>query len=169
MYQSGDQVLYGIHGVCRILGVEERSVDRKVVSYYVLEPMEQSGSRFYVPTANQAALAKLRRLLSRQELEAMLISESVREDAWIEDEGRRKQCYRELISSGDRAALLKMICSLYRHKQRLTDTGKKFHLCDENFLKDAEKLLSAEFSLVLGIPMEKIGKYIAEKIKDSMH
>lgn len=56
VYQVGDQVLYGIHGVCRILELEVRSVDRKKVEYYVLEPLEQPGARFYVPTQNQAAV-----------------------------------------------------------------------------------------------------------------
>ena len=135
-----------------------------MVCYYVLEPLEQPGARFFVPVSNQAAVAKLKPLLSREELEMLLSSESVRENVWIDDEGRRKQCYRELISSGDRAALLTMICSIYRHKRELADTGKKVHLCDENFLKDAQKLLSAEFSLVLGIPMEEIAKYISDKV-----
>ena len=29
MYQMGDQVVYGIHGVCRIVEEEKRVVDRK--------------------------------------------------------------------------------------------------------------------------------------------
>ncbi len=165
MYHTGDQVLYGVHGVCRGLGTEERFTDRKKASYYVLEPMGQSGARYYVPVANQAAVAKLKRLLSREELDSLLISEAVRQNVWIDDENRRKQYYRELITSGDRAALLAMICSIYRHKRQLADKSKKFHLCDENFLRDAEKLLSAEFSLVLGISMEKIGNYIANRVE----
>jgi hypothetical protein len=33
-------------------------------------------------------------------------------------------------------------------------------MCDENFLRDAEKLLSTEFSLVLGIGQNEVGEYI---------
>lgn len=40
----------------------------------------------------------------------------------------------------------------------------KFYLCDENFLKDAEKLLSAEFTLVLSIQPEEVGAYIQSVI-----
>lgn len=166
MFQPGDQVLYGVHGVCRILGIEERTVDRKRVNYFVLEPLDQRGARFYVPLANQAAVAKLKRLMNRQELEALLSSEAIRQNVWIDDEAYRKQYYRELITSGDREALLAMICSVYRHKQRLIETGRKFHLCDENFLRDAEKLLSAEFSLVFEIPINQIGDYIAKRIAE---
>lgn len=160
MYNIGDRVVYGIHGVCQILCQEERTVDRKKVLYLVLEPLEQAGARFYIPAHNQAALSKLRPVLSRQELDALLASEAVRRDHWVEDENQRKQRYRELINSGDRAALICMVGSLYRHKEAQTAAGRKFHLCDENFLRDAEKLLNSEFSLVLHIPADQVQAYI---------
>ena len=160
MYQIGDHVVYGIHGVCRILCEEERKVDRNKVQYFVLEPVDQAGARYYIPTQNQAALNKLRPVLSREELEALLRSEAVREDFWIADENRRKQTYRELIGSGDRGALIRMVGTLHRHRREQMEAGRKFHLCDENFLRDAEKLLNAEFSMVLGIAPGQVGQYI---------
>ncbi len=165
MYNIGDHVVYGIHGVCRILAQEERTVDRKKVLYYVLEPLEQTGARFYIPAQNQAALAKLRPVLSRQELEALLASDEVRQDTWVADENQRKQRYRELIVAGDRAALICMVGSLYRHKEAQAAAGRKFHLCDENFLRDAEKLLNSEFSLVLNIPTNQVQDYILSALK----
>ena len=60
MYQIGEVVLYGIHGVCRVVDTEERVLDRKKVAYLVLEPLEQNGARFFVPSHNPAAMAKLR-------------------------------------------------------------------------------------------------------------
>jgi CarD family transcriptional regulator len=98
--------------------------------------------------------------MNRQELEALLRSEEVRQDGWISDENTRKQRYRELIVSGDRLALLKMIRALHIHKREQAKLGRKFHLSDENFLRDAEKLLNAEFSLVLGIDSAQVPEYI---------
>lgn len=151
MYQIGDQVLYGIHGVCQIIGTELRSVDRRKVEYFLLEPLAQPGTRFYIPTQNQAALSKLQPILDAQALIALLNSEEACRDSWISDEGRRKLRYRELINGGDRAAIISMVRSLYRHRRAQADLGRKFHLCDENFLRDAEKLLSSEMTLVLGV------------------
>lgn len=164
MYQIGDQVVYGIHGVCAIVEVENRLVDRRRVEYFALEPLDQPGARFYVPTGNPAALSKLRPVLSRGELEELLASDSVRQDTWIQDEGRRKLYYRELINSGDRGALLSMVGSLYRHKEVQASLGRKFHLCDENFLRDAQKLLCSEFSLVLGLGQNEVNAYLKEKL-----
>lgn len=164
MLQEGTQVVYGIHGVCTIVDVETKSVNRKKVEYFVLEPKEQPGARYYVPTHNPAALAKLRPLLSAEELETLLASESTRRISWIADENLRKQKYRELINSADRAALISMIRALYRHRQEQLEAGRKFHQCDENFLRDAQKLLCSEFSLVLGIPQSEVSGYIEKKL-----
>jgi CarD family transcriptional regulator len=147
MYEIGEKVLYGIHGVCRISDTEERLVDRVKRQYLVLEPVDQTGAKFYVPTHNAAALAKLR-------------PEDVKKDAWIEDENARKQAYRGLIHSGDRTALIRMVGSLHRHKEAQALAGRKFHLCDENFLRDAEKILSAEFSLVLDLAPGQVSSYV---------
>ncbi|MBQ9839023.1 MAG: hypothetical protein IJO56_06005 [Oscillospiraceae bacterium] len=163
-FQCGDKVVYGIHGVCCILGTEMRSVDRKRVEYYILEPVEQVGARFYVPTQNKAAVSKLRTILTCDELHAMLRSELVRRDVWIPDENQRKLRYRELINSSDRAALLCMVQSLLQHKKQQLAAGRKFHLCDENFLRDAQKLLASEFSLVLGIPPEEVSEYVQKEL-----
>ena len=165
MYNRGEQVLYGSHGVCLIIDIEVKSVDKKEITYYVLEPLEQPGSRYYIPIHNKTAVTKLSRLLSAEELQALLVSIKNSDGGWILDEGKRKQHYRELINSGDRAALLGMIRALYRHKQEQIEAGRKFHLCDENFLHDAEKLLREEFSLVLEIPKEQVGNYIAERLR----
>ena len=164
MYQVGDHVLYGIHGVCRIAGLEQRIIDRKRVEYFILEPVNQVEARFYVPTGNPAALSKLRKVLNREELDRLLCSAEACQDCWIPDDNQRRNRYRELISSGDRAALLAMVGTLYRHKEEQAAAGRKFYLCDENFLRDAQKLLESEFSLVLGIEPAQVGPYVLQKL-----
>ena len=166
MYEIGKRVLYGIHGVCRITGVESMRFGKARAKYYVLEPVEQPGAKFYIPVENEAAVAKLRPLLSREELLALLHSEEVRNYPWIADENQRKLRFRELINSGDREALMGMIGALLRHKKAQLAAGRKFHQSDENFLRDAEKLLSAEFSTVLGIEPGQVGSYVISAMNE---
>lgn len=164
MFQQGDRVVYGVHGVCQIHDIQVQAVSRKRVEYYVLVPLNQPDARFLVPTQNQTAVAKMRPLLTKQQIDEMLTLETVEKEPWISDENQRKQCYRELINSGDRARLIGMIRSLYRHKEYQLTQGRKFHMCDENFLRDAEKLLSSEFALVLGISQNDVAKYIHDRL-----
>ncbi len=164
MYQIGEQVIYGVHGVCRVAAMEERTVDRKKVNYLVLEPVGQAGSRYLVPTQNAAAMAKIRQMLTPQQLQELMDSEEIRTDGWIRDENLRKQTYRELICSGDRVRLMQMVNTLYHHKSERAAAGKKVHLCDDNFLRDAEKLLCSEVSQVLGVEYDQARTFLKNQL-----
>ena len=162
MFQTGERVMYGVHGVCDIIGTETQTQGK---IYLILEPVSQPGSRYMVPTANAAAMAKVKKLLTREELETLISSESARRDVWIRDEGQRKLRYREIISSADREALMAMVHSLYRHREEQTNAGRKMHLYDENFLRDAEKLLAGETAIVLNMEPEEAKQYIRRQLK----
>jgi len=164
MYQIGDRVVYGIHGVCSIVDEEKQMVDKKQVTYLVLEPVGQAGSRYLIPTHNTVAMGKLCKMLSAKELEVMLQSDEVHSDHWIKDENLRKQAYRDLIGSGNRMKLMGMVYSLYEHKKAQTAAGRKCHLCDENFLRDAEKLLISEISIVMNMDQMEAKEYLKEKL-----
>lgn len=160
MIQVGDRVVYGVQGVCDVVECETRTVNKKQVIYLVLEPLGQPGSRYLVPSQNEAALAKLKKLLTRKELEDLIHSDLIRKDHWIQDEGQRKQAYRELITGSDRQKLMGMVHSLYRHREKQMEQGRKMHICDENFLRDAEKLLAGEISVVMNLDADQARQYI---------
>lgn len=166
MYKIGEYVVYGIHGVCSVTDLEERVIDRKQVTYLVLEPVGQGGSRYLVPTHNAAAMSKLRYMLSRNDLERLLMSQQVHTDGWIADENRRKQVYRELINSGEPEKLLQMVRALYLHRDAQYAAGKKCHICDENFLRDAEKQIVGELCIVLDMAPEEAKDYLKRKLKE---
>lgn len=165
MYEIGQQVLYGSHGVCRISAIESMRFGKTRAKYYTLEPAEQPGTRFYVPVDNEAAVGKLRPLLPASDLLALLHSEDVRSTPWVDEESQRKLRYRELINSGDRAQLMGMVCALYRHKKEQTAAGRKFHQSDENFLHDAQKLLNAEFAQVFGLDAKEVNPFILKELE----
>ena len=165
-FQNGDMVVYGIHGVCRIEGIEERTVDRKTVQYYVLVPTHQSDATFYVPMHNPAAVSKMRSVLTRQELTALLRSGEIKEDSWIENEAARKEKYRAMIIRADCAELIRMLRALHFHSQAQQAAGKKLHLCDENFMKDAQRVIRSEVSAVMEIPPEAVGEFLRREIEE---
>ena len=160
MFQPGDQVMYGAHGVCTIVGIEKQRVDKKLVEYFVLQPQNQPVSRFYVPTQNQAALAKMHPIISCEELNNLLASDDAKTDCWIEDDNLRKKAYKELIANGDRAALIRMVYTIHLKRKEHEQNKKKLHMCDTNFLCEAEKLLKSEIALVLNIPTADVDDYI---------
>lgn len=160
MYQCGHKILYGIHGVCQIVEIESKIVNRKKIEYYVLEPIQQPGTRYYVPIHNESAVAKLCPIMSADELDAILKTDVPHKDLWIPDENERKNQYKALITGADRSALLQMVYTVYQHKKEQAAVGRKFHQCDENFLRDAKKLLGSEFSVVLDMDMKDVESYV---------
>ena len=166
MFQIGERVVYGFHGVCSVVDLEERVIDRKKVVYIVLEPMGQGSSRFYIPAHNEAAMSKIRPLPTKEQLEALIQSQTVRSGNWIPEENLRKQLYRELINKGDLEKLLQMVRSIYLHKAEQTSAGRRCHLCDENFLRDAERLLTSEIALILELDPEQAKQYLRSKLTE---
>ena len=164
MFQIGDKVVYGIHGICKIVDQEQRRIDGKNVVYLSLEPVGQAGSKFLVPTHNAAAMSKLRYLLQKEEAENLLSLQGIHMDDWIQEENRRKQTYRELIARGDCFRLMSMVGMLYRHKAAQSAAGRKLHMCDENFLRDAERLLITEISAVLERTPEDVRQTLRQKL-----
>ena len=45
MYEIGQQVLYGSHGVCTVTGVERMRFGKTKANYYILEPVEKAGAK----------------------------------------------------------------------------------------------------------------------------
>ena len=165
MFEFGQQVFYGVHGVCTVTGIEyQKSVDKQI-TYLVLEPQNQPGSRFLVPTHNISAMAKVQKVLTKEELDRLLHSDDVTVSCWIPDEGKRKQNYRELIGCGDRVKLMAMLHTLYLHMEQQSCTGRKIHLCDENFMRDTEKLLASEIAVVFDMEANAAKQYLRSCLK----
>ena len=164
MYNLQDLVVYCSHGVCRIEQIEERIVDKKPVSYYVLSPVASEKTKFYVPMHNTAALRKMRYLLSKEEMLQILRDPALREEGWISSDNLRKNRYKELLSGIDFFAMAQMVCNLKRYQQEQIAQGKRFHQADESFLRDAQKVLASEMAAVLQVPASALLEKVAELI-----
>ena len=73
MYQTGDLLIYGSTGVCRVLSIDRRQdyVDgiKQDKLYYQLKPLHQGGV-IYTPVDNSKVV--MRPVISREEAEALI-------------------------------------------------------------------------------------------------
>lgn len=74
MFQINDVIIYGSQGVCEIIGIEEKTVGGAKKNYFVLKPINDQGSTIYAPTDNALVLKKMRRLLTVEEIHALIDS-----------------------------------------------------------------------------------------------
>ena len=165
MFGVGDTVLYGTQGVCKIAETEQKRVRGEYVDYLVLRPVYDENSTIYIPADNETLTAKLRRILSAEEIYEMIHSMPDEETIWIDDDNQRKVQYQQIISGGDRRKLVRLIKTLHLRKVSQEKNGKKLHQSDEAILKQAEKLLHNEFALVLNIKPEEVLPFIMEQIE----
>ena len=58
-----------------------------------------------------------------------------------------------------------MVRCLRIHRSLQLEAGRKLHLCDENFLRDAERILFTEIALVMDIPMDHVDAYLQNTLE----
>ena len=164
-FQRNDTIVYGTHGVCRIIDVTKKEFNGRQIDYFVLKPVYDDKSTIFAPADNPAVTAKMHRVLSTEEIYALVKGMPEEDTIWIEDENDRRQKYKAILAKGDRCELIRLIKTLYLHGQALKEKGKKLHISDDHMMKEAEKTLYEEFSHVLQIEPEQVLPFIINQIE----
>lgn len=151
MFQVNDVIIYGTQGVCKIAGTEEKTVSGKKKTYFVLKPVSDKGSTIFAPTDNELVLRKMRRLLTKDEIHMLIDSMRSEKAVWVANENERKELYKNILSKGEHLELIQMIKAIYAHRKEREAEGKRLHMSDERFFKDAEQILYNEFQYVLDL------------------
>lgn len=107
-FQPGDIVLYAAHGCCRIDDVDTRENG----SYYVLRPLNNSETKYLVPTDNPNTLQRLRPLPTPQELSSSMHRAAESDVTWIEDVATRRDTAKQILAEGDEYDVLMLIPQL---------------------------------------------------------
>ena len=155
MFCVGQTVLYGSNGVCMVDDVTEKRIGKTKMQYYVLKPLCNNTSTLFVPTANQQLVSKMRRILTEDEAEAILRNLPPCGD-WNDNKQERSEQFRAIITEGSCVELIRLIRLVRTHGQEQLAGGKRLHITDERFLKEAEKMVCEEFSLVLHISRDEV-------------
>ena len=165
MFEKGQLIMCGGHGVCRVVNVIGNPIDRldKVRKYYVLEPVFEKGSTVYTPVDNDKVI--MRRILNKEEAEELVGRIAEIDTVWIREEKGREQMYKEAIRTYDCQSLVQIIKTLYLRRQSRLKEGKKVLSSDEQYLHKAEELLYSEMSLALSIPKDEVETYIREAFR----
>lgn len=164
MYQVGEHVLYGLHGVCRIDAIEGKKFDDEIHDYYILKPVFAQGSTIFVSTKKEALVAKMIPVLSANDISKLIGDLTTSEGFWIENETERKEQFRLIIESADREKQLAILKAYCFHKMKLIETKRKMHNCDEQLMKNVEKRIFEEFSFVLDEPKDALAMDLYKKI-----
>ena len=164
MFEVGEYIMCGGHGVCRVKSITGNPIDKldKKRKYYILEPVFEKSSTIYTPVDNEKVL--MRRIMDEKDAKELIEQIPDIETVWIKEEKSREQMYKEAIRTYDCQSLVQIIKTLYLRKMDRVSQGKKVLSSDEFYLKKAEELLYSEMSIALSIPKENVEEYISEEI-----
>ncbi len=167
MFSVGNAVIYDTQGVCVISEIASMNVGGAAREYYVLKPVYEGKSTLYIPTDNQEfVISHMRAVLTPSEIDDVILSVANQgSKQWISDDNKRKEVCGAVVKKGDRKELMSLVGMLYMKQLDMKSQKKHFHLSDERYLKEAEKLLHDEFAYVLGIERNKVVEYIADKLQ----
>lgn len=166
MFNIGDTVIYGAQGICKIEEKIQKDLKGKMTEYFVLKPIYEKSSTIFLPLENDVLMSRMRPILSKDEVLDIINTIPSKETIWIENENLRKTKYGEILVRSKPIELVQLIKTLFLHEKKQKQIGRKFHLTDEAFLKDAEKILYSEFAYVLNIKTNEVIPFITEQLEN---
>ncbi|MDE5819683.1 MAG: CarD family transcriptional regulator [Lachnospiraceae bacterium] len=166
MYQVNDLIVYGNHGVCRVtnIGTPEIPMADQTKQYYTLRPAYQREEVIYAPVENNKTV--MRPILTRQEADQLIDEIPKLSTVWIVNEREREAQYKAAIRTCDCKELVRIIKTLYQRKRERIQSGKKVTVVDERYFHQAEEQLYGELAIVLDMPKDEVGGYIAENAQN---
>lgn len=156
-------MVYGTNGVCLISDIAMTSFSSYVPprQYFILTQVKTL-STIYVPCEGLSESKKMRYLLTKDEIEALINSVKGKTMEWDNDRKARSTKFREILTKGVCEEFLLMIQCIYVQKSILEQNKKKLSNTDSDLLFTAQTLLEDEFSFVLGMSCQDVAKHIKE-------
>lgn len=125
----------------------------------MIEPIASGGATIYLPSANQTVQTRMRPVLTREEVDAIISSVKTDQLPWILDRKQRMSQCQQILSRRDTRELLLLASCLHKRK-----TGKGLPTSEIEILHKVEGLIEQEFSFALHISRAEIGQYIRDRL-----
>ena len=166
MYQTGELILYGGTGVCRVTDIVARKFSRTEPEklYYVLTPLYQTGT-ITTPVDNGKVFT--RPVISRDEALSLIDSiPGVEAEAYHNQNLQQlENHYKHELESHDCRDLLRLTMSTYRKKQEREQAKLKFGAVDRRYMERAENLLFGELAVALDIEKDSVQSFIEDRLQ----
>lgn len=159
----GEYVMYKSGEICRIEDIRtEDFAGMGEKEYYVLRQNGEMNSVMYIPVNGRDESA-MRHVLNAEEIDAVIDDNGEYSELWIDDLKSRVTAFEQILRNGDRAEILWIIKRLSAYRDEAAKNKKKLYAGDERVLASAERIITGEFSFVLGINREDVMPYILKR------
>ena len=165
-FEKSDYIAYDNAGVCLIEDITAKKFDYwdSERLCYVLRPISSSSSMVFVPVDNEKLTKKMRRIMSKEEIDTILDNVRTRCIIWENDRRRRMEHFKEILSAKNQQDMLLLASCIYAKKKELSAIGKKLSSSDEMILKETERFVNEEFAFSLKLSTGQVAEYIQAKL-----
>ena len=163
MFRMNDYIMYGLTGVCKVIGIEEEKfLDYPQQSFYVLEPVFSPQMTIKIPVLN--TIKNIRPIHSTDEVKELIQKIPDLELLWIKDDRERNQKFRCMVKQGNCSDLITIVKTIYSYRTLEDFKGTRLNKSDDEVFEIAEKLLNEELGFILDLNTEEIPNYIEQYI-----
>lgn len=156
MYKKDDYVLYQ-RKVCKVKEIKENYA--KGESYYCLVPVIDPTLQIHIPITTD----KIKNILTKDEALALIAKLPSIEPLKTTDKNIERD-YKELLNTGNREDIVKIIKTAYLRNKKRIDEKKKIGSRDDEYFKTAEKYLYTELAVALGMTYDECQEFIVNKV-----
>ena len=163
MFNVDDYIMYGKTGVCKVVDItNEKFINGEKRKYYILSPIYNNDTVIKIPLDNDKV--PMRKVISKCDMTTLINDIPNMEILWIDDEKKRIAQFETMLKSGQCEELIKLIKSIKFSKKYARSIGKKLEQPDRDIMKEAERLLTEEFAIILNVYPNEASSYILSKI-----
>lgn len=164
MFQTGQLVVYGGEGVCRVIDVGVPHLTGMDIqdAYYTLCPLGHK-VMIYIPVDHAE---HLRPIMTRQQAQGLIEKMPEIEPLPCVSSGPfvQRESYDEALHTHDCIGLVRILKTVYVKQHRNPGAQHALGRIDEEYRKRAEDILYSEFSAALDIPRDQIPSYIEKTV-----
>ena len=165
MFHVGDLVIYSAHGVCQIDDICEKTYVGMTRNYYTLHPLEGNRLTISIPVDHESET--ILKILDKEEAGAIIQSFKSPGIQWIEKSNTRVQHYQEIVNTGNRQDISKIVNTLMKKKLEMELQGKKLNASDHRLLATVQRILLQELAISLDTTYESILERVNKIIQSS--
>lgn len=159
MFATDDVIVYGIAGLCKVIGYGKSPIPGDSRNCYQLRPLhavEGMGSLIHTPI--EGGTVAIRNLHSRDEL--LKLAENARNAPPFrcDSERQKRERYKQALASCDFMEFLSILHSVEHRREQFASIGKRLSDTDERYAQRAADAIFAEACLVMDCKREKIAE-----------
>ena len=162
MLEKGSFVVNASNGICEIGDIVTMDMTGTEKEYYVLDPVDEKKAKAFLPV--DTAEKRIRPVMSKED--ALKFIQEIREIELtpVKNEKEREKIYKEAVNSREPRRLISIMKTIYIHRKKRLENGRKSMTVDDKYFKLAESQLYSELAFVLGVEKMEVNQIIEENI-----